>query len=129
MITVSMSDVVEFRNGVANFLNQKLPLPVAYKLNKINSAVEKEGEFYQEKFVEIVQKYAKKDADGNAVFSEDGEQIMIQDDLIQECNQALDELMSLQIEVENYGLKIDDFGSNIECTAEEIEAITPFLSE
>lgn len=127
MAKVTMSDVLALRQQIGFFLNQKLPLPVAYKLNKMNQAAIKEGEFYQEKFNEIVDKYAKTDEEGNIVFSEDGDQIMIKDDLIGECNDALEELMNLEIEVETYGLKIDDFGDNIQCTAEEIEAITPFL--
>ena len=127
MAQVTMSDVLSLRQHIGFFLNQKLPLPVAYKLNKINTAVNKESEFYQEKFNEIVEKYAKTDEEGNLVFSEDGEQIMIKDDLIPECNQALEELMGLEIEVNTFGLKIEDFGDNIECTAAEIEAITPFL--
>lgn len=127
MVKVTMSDVLALRQQIGFFLNQKLPLPVAYKLNKMNQAAIKEGEFYQEKFNEIVDKYAKTDEEGNIVFSEDGDQIMIKEELIGECNEALEELMNLEIEVETYGLKIDDFGDNIQCTAEEIEAITPFL--
>ena len=127
MVKVTMSDVLALRQQIGFFLNQKLPLPVAYKLNKMNQAAIKEGEFYQEKFNEIVDKYAKTDEEGNVVFSEDGDQIMIKDDLIGECNDALEELMNLEIEIETYGLKIEDFGDNIECTAEEIDALTPFL--
>ena len=127
MAKVTMSDVLALRQQIGFFLNQKLPLPVAYKLNKMNQAAIKEGEFYQEKFNEIVDKYAKTDEEGNIVFSEDGDQIMIKEELIGECNEALEELMNLEIEVETYGLKIDDFGDSIQCTAEEIEAITPFL--
>lgn len=127
MVKVTMSDVLALRQQIGFFLNQKLPLPVAYKLNKMNQAAIKEGEFYQEKFNEIVDKYAKTDEEGNIVFSEDGDQIMIKEELIGECNEALEELMNLEIEVETYGLKIDDFGDSIQCTAEEIEAITPFL--
>lgn len=127
MAKVTMSDVLALRQQIGFFLNQKLPLPVAYKLNKMNQAAIKEGEFYQEKFNEIVDKYAKTDEEGNIIFSEDGDQIMIKEELIGECNEALEELMNLEIEVETYGLKIDDFGDSIQCTAEEIEAITPFL--
>lgn len=127
MAKITMSDILGFRQEVGFFLNQKLPLPVAYKLNKINNAAMKEAEFYQTKFNEIVAKYAKKDADGNLVFSEDGEQIMIQDDLVAECNEALEELMSLDIEIDTMGLKIEDFGENFECTANQIDAISPFL--
>lgn len=128
MAKITMGEVLTFRQHVGFFLEQKLPLPVAYKLTKINRAADKEAEFYQEKFNNIVEKYAKKDENGNIVFSENGEQIMIQDDLIPECNEALEELMNLEVEIENYGLKIEDFGENIECTANEIDAITPFLN-
>ncbi len=129
MATVTMNEILDFRRGIGSFLQLKLPLPVAYKLNKLNSATEKEVEFYQEKFNEIVQQYAKKDENGNLVFSEDGEQIMIQDDKIAECNQALEELLDLEVEVNTYDLSIENFGDNIECTAEEIAAITPFLND
>jgi len=129
MATVTMSQILSFRQHVGSFLDQKLTLPVAYKLTKINNAVEKEAEFYQEKFNEIVDKYSKKDENGNVVFSEDGEQIMIQDDLIPECNQALEELMDLEVEINDFNLKIEDFGDGITCTATEIEAISPFLNE
>lgn len=127
MVKVTMSQVLSLRQNIGFFLSQKLPLPVAYKLNKINNAASKEADFYQEKFNEIVEKYAKKDEEGNIVFSEDGEQIMIKDDLIAECNDALEELMDLEVEIDNLGLTIDAFGDNIECTATEIDAIVPFL--
>ena len=127
MVKVTMSEVLALRQNINFFLSQKFPLPVAYKLNKINNAAMKEGEFYQEKFNEIIEKYAKTDEEGNIVFSEDGEQIVIKDDSIAECNQALEELMNLEIEIDNYGLKIEDLGDDIQCTATEIEALTPFL--
>ena len=127
MVKVTMSQILSLRQNIGFFLSQKLPLPVAYKLNKINNAADKEADFYQEKFNEIVEKYAKKDEEGNIVFSEDGEQIMIKDDLIAECNDALEELMDLEVEIDNLGLTIDAFGDNIECTATEIDAIVPFL--
>ena len=127
MVKVTMSQILNLRQNIGFFLSQKLPLPVAYKLNKINNAASKEADFYQEKFNEIVEKYAKKDEEGNIVFSEDGEQIIIKDDLIAECNDALEELMDLEVEIDNLGLTIDAFGDNIECTATEIDAIVPFL--
>lgn len=124
-----MSDVLNFSNGVRTFLNQKLPLPVAYKLNKINNSAEKEIEFYREKFSEIIQKYGKKDESGNFVFSEDGEQILIKDDELAECNKEIKELLDLNVEIENFNLKIEDFGENVECTAEEIGNISAFFND
>ena len=128
MVNVTMDQIIAFRNAGDFFRKFNLPLKVAYKLNKIKKAVEENGEFYVTKFQEIIDKYAKKDENGNPVLNETGDQILIQEDKIEECNTALEELQTLTVEVENYNLSIDDFGDNIECTPEELEVLMPFLS-
>ena len=127
MVKVTMDQIIAFRNSGDIFEGVTLPLKGAYKLNKIKKAVEKEGEFYSEKFQEIVNTYAKKDESGNLVFSEDGNQIMIKDGMVDECNQALTDLQELEVEIENYGLSLADLGEDAECTPEELEALMPFL--
>lgn len=127
MAKVTMDQIIAFRNNGDFFSNTTLPLKGAYKLNKIKKAVEKEGEFYTEKFQEIVEKYAKHDDNGNLVFSEDGNQIMIKDDMVDECNQALTDLQELEVEVETYNLSLDDLGEGLECTPDELEALMPFM--
>ena len=127
MVKVTMDQIITFRNSGDIFEGVTLPLKGAYKLNKIKKAVEKEGEFYVEKFQEIVNNYAKKDENGNLVFSEDGNQIMIKDGMVDECTQALADLQELEVEIENYGLSLADLGEDAECTPEELEALMPFL--
>lgn len=128
MITVTMQQALDFRNAY-NFFNEiKLPLKAAYKLTKIKNAVEKETDYYGEKFQEIVNTYAKKDDEGNLMYSKDGTQILIKDGMIAECNQALDELHNLEIGIENYNLSIDDLGEGIEVTTDALDALMPFLS-
>ena len=128
MVNVTMDQIIAFRNAGDIFGDYKLPLKVAYKLNKLKKAVEVEGEFYSNKFQEIVDTYAKKDDNGQIVFSDDGNQIMIQDGKIEECNQALEDLQTLTVEIDNCNLTIDDFGEDIECTPEDLEALMPFLN-
>jgi len=127
MINVTMDQIIDFRNSGDFFDGTVLPLKAAYKLNKIRKAVEKEGEFYSEKFQEILNNYAKKDENGGLVFSEDGDQIMIQEDKIDECNNALSDLQNLEVQIENYGLTIDDFGEDLECTPDQLAALMPFM--
>ena len=127
MVKVTMDQIIAFRNNGEFFAGVSLPLKGAYKLNKIKKAVEKEGEFYTEKFQEIVDTYAKKDDNGNLVYSEDGNQIMIKDGMVDECNQVLTDLQELEVEIENYGLSLADLGEDAECTPEELEALMPFL--
>lgn len=128
MITITMEQVINFRNNEGFFTNTNLPLKGAYKINKIRKAMEKEADFYSTKFQEIIDKYAKKDEEGNVVFSENGEQIIIQEDKIAECNQTLEELQKLEVEVENYNLTIEDLGENLECTPDELDALMPFFN-
>lgn len=127
MVNVTMDQIIAFRNNGEFFAGASLPLKGAYKINKIKKAVEKEGEFYTEKFQEIVDTYAKKDDDGNLVYSEDGSQIMIKDGMVEECNKALADLQELEVEIENYNFTLDDLGENLECTPEELEALMPFM--
>ena len=127
MVNVTMDQIIAFRNNGDFFSNTTLPLKGAYKLNKIKKAVEKEGEFYTEKFQEIVEQYAKHDENGQLIFSDDGSQILIKDGMVDECNKALEDLQSLEVQVETYGLTLDDLGENLECTPEELEALKPFM--
>ena len=128
MVNVTMDQIIAFRNAGDLFGDYKLPLKVAYKLNKLKKAIEVEGEFYANKFQEIVNTYAKKDENGQVVFSDDGNQIIIQDGKVEECNKALNDLQELTVEIDNCNLTIDDFGDDIQCTPEELEALMPFLS-
>ena len=127
MVNVTMDQIIAFRNNGDFFSNTTLPLKGAYKLNKIKKAVEKEGEFYTEKFQEIVEQYAKHDENGQLVFSDDGNQILIKDGMVDECNKALEDLQNLEVQIENYGLTLDDLGENLECTPDELEALMPFM--
>lgn len=127
MVNVTMDQIIAFRNNGDFFAGTSLPLKGAYKINKIKKAVEKESEFYQEKFQEIVNQYAQKDENGELIFSDDGNQIMIKDGLIEECNKALADLQELEVEIDNYGLTLDDLGEDVECTPEELEALMPFM--
>ena len=127
MVKVTMDQIIAFRNNGDFFSGTTLPLKGAYKINKIKKAVEKESEFYQEKFQEIVDKYARKDDKGEIVFSEDGNQIMIKDGMVDECNSDLEDLQNLEVEIETYNLTLDDLGEDVECTPEELEALMPFM--
>ena len=127
MVNVTMDQIIAFRNNGDFFAGTSLPLKGAYKLNKIKKAVEVEGEYYVEKFQEIVNKYAKKGDDGQLVFSEDGNQIMIKDGMVDECNQALEDLQNLEVQIENYGLSLADLGEDVECTPDELEVLMPFM--
>ena len=128
MAKVTMEQVINFRNNINFFADANLPLKGAYKINKIRKEVEKEADFYSEKFQEIIDKYAKKDENGDMVFSDDGDQIMINDGMIEECNTALNDLQKLEVEINNYNLTIEDLGENMQCTPDQLDVLMPFMN-
>ena len=128
MVKITMEQIIDFRNSGDFFGSAALPLKGAYKLNKIRKNIEKEADFYSDKFQEIVDTYAKKDEEGNVVFSEDGNQIMIIEDKIEECNEKLLDLQNLEVEIDNYDLKLEDLGEDLSCSPDELEALMPFFS-
>ena len=127
MVTITMEQVIDFRNNIDFFANTNLPLKGAYKINKIRKALDKESDFYGEKFQEIIDTYAKKDENGDIVFSEDQNEIMIQEDKIDECNKALEDLQNLEVQVDNCNLIAEDLGDDIECTPDQLSALMPFF--
>lgn len=127
MATVTMEQLVNFRDNLNFFNNANIPLKGAYKINKIKKAIEKESEFYGDKFQEILNQYAKKDENGNFVFTADETQIEIEDGKIEECNKALEDLQNLEVEIDNYNLSLEDLGDNLSCTPDELEALMPFM--
>lgn len=127
MAKITMEQIANFRENEDFFNKTNLPLKGAYKINKIRKALEKEGEFYTNKFQEIVDTYAKKDDDGNLIFNEDGSQIIIQEDKISECNEALAELQQLEVDIDTYNLTLEDLGTDLECTPDELESLMPFM--
>ena len=52
---------------------------------------------------------------------------MIKDGMVEECNQALVDLQELEIEIDTFGLTLDDLGEGLECTPDELEALMPFM--
>lgn len=127
MITVTMEQVIEFGRNIDFFSNTNLPLKGAYKLNKIRKALEKDTDFYTEKFGEILDEYAKKDDNGELVINESGSEIMIKDNKIEECNEAIENLQNLEVQVENYNLSIEDLGEGLECTPDQLNSLMPFM--
>ena len=128
MITVTMDQLIAFRNNGDFFSDTTLPLKGAYKLNKIKKSVEEESAFYVEKFQEIIDTYAQKNEQGQLVYSDDGSQILIKDGMVDECNKALEDLQAMEVPIENYGLSLDDLGDDVECTPEELETLMPFMN-
>lgn len=128
---VTIEQILDFNNSVEGFLEKPLNIKTAYKLAMIKRQADTQSDFYQTSFLKILEEFGKKDENGELQRVEEGPNegnILIQDDKLEECNKAISDLMELEIEINNYNLKLEDFG-DMEVSADELSSIIPFLTE
>lgn len=136
MATIKMGDILSLNSIIDSIYQRKFPIGTSYKIVKIKEDIRKELEFYREKFDQIIQEFGKRDENGNLVLKRDvdangneipgTESIKIQEGMMDECNKALEELQSIDVEIDTKGLTVEDLG-NVEFSAGEIEVLVPFL--
>ena len=110
--------ILAMEEAIKNLKSKNLPIKTAYRLLKLAELVSKEAENYRNLFRQILDEYAEKKEDGSYVLSEDGANVIIQKDHIQDANQKVDELNKIDVEIP-YTFDINDY-KNIKISLEEL---------
>jgi hypothetical protein len=121
-----LQTILNFSQFYSLTTSQKLPIKVAYKLSRLATAIESEVTFYQTKFREILNEYCLVDDNGNYVPTDDGQGFKIQPGKEIECNQAMADLHSLEIELPDITFNIDEF-DGLELRIQDLNGIMPFI--
>ena len=117
--------ILAMEEAIKNLKSKNLPIKTAYRLLKLAELVSKEAENYRNLFRQILDEYAEKKEDGSYVLSEDGANVIIQKDHIQDTNQKVDELNKIDVEIP-YTFDIRDF-DNIEISLEELAPLMDLI--
>lgn len=117
--------ILATEEAIKNLKSKNLPIKTAYRLLKLAELVSNEAENYRNLFRQILDEYAEKKEDGSYVLSEDGANVIIQKDHIQDANQKVDELNKIDVEVP-YTFDIKDF-DNIEISLEELAPLMDLI--
>ena len=117
--------ILAMEEAIKNLKSKNLPIKTAYRLLKLAELVSKEAENYRNLFRQILDEYAEKKEDGSYVLSEDGTNVIIQKDYIQDANQKVDELNKIDVEIP-YTFDIKDF-DNIEISLEELAPLMDLI--
>ena len=117
--------ILAMEEAIKNLKSKNLPIKTAYRLLKLAELVSNEAENYRNLFRQILDEYAEKKEDGSYVLSEDGTNVIIQKDHIQDANQKVDELNKIDIEIP-YTFDIKDF-DNIEISLEELAPLMDLI--
>lgn len=127
-MTLKMSNIILLKGACENLKTQKTSVKTAYKISKILNTVEKEFEFYQAKFVEIINEYAEKDENGKPVMIENGEGIKINPEKIAEAQFKLSELEAIEVEFNITPLSIDEL-DGLEISISDMQILSQILQE
>ena len=126
---MKMIDALNFLEAYSSIKNKPLKINIIYKLSKCLEECEKERDFYQEQLANILNKYAKKDENGNFIYTNEKTGILINESQQQVCEKELSELLTLDINInEKYFIKITDI-ADLELDIETFNKIKPFIVE
>lgn len=120
--------LLDFPTFYSTAKDSKLPLKTAYKISKLNKAVESEVQFYHDKLAEIIREYAKKDENDQFIFTPDGQSVVLREGSEQECHNKIKELQELEVTLPDVTFTLEEF-DNVELSPSEVEAIIPFLQD
>ena len=106
-------------------LEKNLPFSLAYKLNKLAEAVNKELEFYRNSMTKLIDEYAEKE-NGQPVLLENGD-IKIIPEKITECQQRINELQNVEITIDiSFTPKELE---PLEMSIKDLQNLMPFIKE
>lgn len=94
---MKLIDKVAANRVLMEHVNDKLPVFIAYKLMKLLKGLEEDVNFYRTKMSEIIDEYAEKDPNGQALQSQNGG-VIIQNGKVDECNAKIKELEEMPVE-------------------------------
>lgn len=122
--------ILAMEEAIKNLKSKNLPIKTAYRLLKLTELVSNEAENYRNLFRQILDEYAEKKEDGSYVLSEDGTNVIIQKEHIQDANQKVSELNQLEVDVpytfdlrelENLEISLEDLAPLMDIIVDEDE--------
>lgn len=125
---IVMSDIIALKELYPKLKESKLPAKLGYKLVRIFEEVDKCAKTYTEMFSAIINDCAQKDENGNPIFTENGTQIALLEEKIQECGERMNDLNTLVVEIDTkYTLTLDDLDYFENLTLDHIKLLSPFI--
>lgn len=123
---LQMQQIINFTNFYETAKQEKLSIKTAYKLAQLASSIETNIAFYREKLQAIIIQYGELDENGRPVPTEDGQGIKLRPGTDMDCNKAMYELQTFEVELPDITFTIEEFeGMNL--SVAEIAPLMPFI--
>lgn len=125
-----MFEILNISQSAPALKVKKLPIKAAYNLAKILAAVKPEVDFYQAEFEKVLGQYGVRDDNNNFIFTDESRSsIKILPGKEEGCQNALTELLNLEVELDiNAKLNLEDL-EHLEMSVDELSPLMSFIQE
>jgi len=130
-MNIQLTKVINFNEFLTKIQSYEMSISLAYKIYSMAEEIDKENKFYYEKLQKIISEYAKKDDEGEYQMSEDGTQILIKEECIEQCNKEMEELNTCEVELNIQKLQLKELEAipELKLTLAELASIKDFIEE
>ena len=98
MITMKITDILNVVPTLQEMANKSFPGATSFKIARLMRELDKEIQLFDKQRTEIAQEFGEKDANGQLVFTEEGN-VKIIESKIEECNAKLESIFNTEIEI------------------------------
>ena len=125
---MKLSDIIKVRGIFLQIKDTKMPIKTSYQIARFLQKTDVDATFYGDKYRDIINDCAELKEDGTPSISDDGQNIKIKEDKIQDCVAMIQELEST--EIENFDLKINISDlENSGLTVEQLYILMDYIVE
>ena len=125
---MKLSDVIKIRGIFLQIKDSKMPIKTSYQIARFLQKTDADATFYSDKYRDIINECAELKEDGTPDTSEDGMNIKIREDKIQDCVTMIQELEAT--DVGDFALKIDIADlENSGLTVEQLYILMDYIVE
>lgn len=124
---ITMNDMTVINQILGEHKNDKMPIKTAYKFNKLLMSMENDFKFFQDKYREIIMKYARKKDDGE-LYIDENNNFIVDNEFTEAYANEMNELFSTKIDVPDLTFTLDEL-ENIEITIQEVGALDSIIKE
>ena len=125
---MKLSDVIKIRGIFLQIKDTKMPIKTSYQIARFLQKTDADATFYSDKYRSIINECAELKEDGTPSTSEDGMNIKIKEDKVQDCVTMIQELEAT--DVGDFALKIDIADlENSGLTVEQLYILMDYIVE
>ena len=125
---MKLSDVIQVRGIFLQIKDTKMPIKTSYQIARFLQKTDADATFYSDKYRDIINECAELKEDGTPSISEDGMNIKIKEDKVQDCVTMIQELEAT--DVGDFALKIDIADlENSGLTVEQLYILMDYIVE